>query len=323
LKRILITGINGFLGRHLVDALIKDLDKNYYQGYSIVGIDNGITSVDKIKNQKVTLVEANLIGFPFDSLEKFDLIIHMAGLASPVHYMKSPLETIDVHTVVTRSLLEMCRVWGSKFIFFSSSEIYGDPPSSYIPTTEEFKGYVSCQGPRSCYDESKRLGETLCYIYNKYYNIHTNIIRPFNIYGPGMSKYDFRMIPNMIRNYVNNRPIEVFSNGRQTRTYCYFTDAIDGICKVINRGRSGETYNIGNDNPELSALDLVDIFSSVIGKKVNYNLVDYPNSYPQDEPSRRLPSLQKIKSELSYEPKISIHEGLHNTYELVKNDFKD
>ena len=323
MTRILITGVNGFLGRHLVDALVKDLDQNHQQPFSIVGIDNGITSVEKIKNEKVRLIEQNLIGFPFKSLDKFDLIIHMAGLASPVHYMKSPLETIDVHTLVTRSLLENCKDWGSKFIFFSSSEIYGDPPSSCIPTTEEFKGNVSCQGPRSCYDESKRLGETLCYVYNKYYSVHTNIIRPFNIYGPGMSKFDCRMIPNMIRNYINDRPIEVFSTGKQTRTYCYYTDAIDAICKIIRSGASGETYNIGNDNPELSALDLIKIFSSVIGEKVNYKLVDYPVSYPQDEPNRRLPSLHKIRNELSYKPKISIEVGLLKTYELVKSDFKD
>tara|TARA_Y100001968_G_scaffold286316_1_gene286972 strand:- start:647 stop:1042 length:396 start_codon:yes stop_codon:yes gene_type:complete len=131
------------------------------------------------------------------------------------------------------------------------------------------------------------------------------------------------MIPNMIRNYINDRPIEVFSTGKQTRTYCYYTDAIDAICKIIRSGASGETYNIGNDNPELSALDLIKIFSSVIGEKVNYKLVDYPVSYPQDEPNRRLPSLHKIRNELSYKPKISIEVGLLKTYELVKSDFKD
>ena len=162
LKRILITGINGFLARHLVDALIVDNNSDSDQKFSIVGIDNGTTSIEKIKNDKVNLIQKDLIGFPFDSLDRCDLVIHMAGLASPVHYMKSPLNTVDVHTVVTRALLDICKDWGSKFVFFSSSEIYGDPPSSCIPTNEDFKGNVSCQGPRSCYVESKRLGETLC-----------------------------------------------------------------------------------------------------------------------------------------------------------------
>ena len=323
MKRILITGINGFLGRHLVKALLKDLDENYQQPYSIIGIDNGITSIERIENNNVKLIQKDLIGYPFISLPRCDLVIHMAGLASPVHYMKSPLETIDVSTIVTRSLLDLCKDWSSKFVFFSSSEIYGNPPPSCIPTPEEFKGNVSCQGPRACYDESKRLGETLCYVYHKYYDVNTNIIRPFNIYGPGMSKYDCRMIPNMIRNFINNRPIEVFSTGKQTRTYCYYSDAIDGILKVIKSGSNGETYNIGNDNPEISALDLINIFSSVIGEKLNYKLVEYPDTYPQDEPSRRLPSIQKIKTELSYYPNISLEEGLLETYKLVNADFKD
>ena len=323
MKRILITGINGFLGRHLVDALLKDFDKNNQQDFIIIGIDNGITSSERIKDDKVILIQKDLIGFPFYSLDKCDLIIHMAGLASPVHYMKSPLQTIDVSTLVTRSLLDLSKAWGSKFIFFSSSEIYGNPPSSSLPTTEEFKGNVSCQGPRACYDESKRLGETLCYVYNKYYNVHTNIIRPFNIYGPGMSKYDCRMIPNMMRNYINDLPIKVFSNGQQTRTYCYYSDAIDGILRVIKSAPAGETYNIGNDYPEVSALGLIEVFSSVVGEKVNYKLVDYPDSYPQDEPSRRLPSLEKIKKELNYKPMITIKNGLFKTYQILKDEFKD
>ena len=307
----------------MVDALINDLDQNFNQPFSIVGIDNGITSFEKIKNDNVKLIQRDLIGFPFDSLEKCDLIIHMAGLASPVHYMKSPLKTIDVHTLVTRSLLDRCKDWGSKFIFFSSSEIYGQPLSTSIPTPEDFNGNVSCQGPRSCYDESKRLGETLCYVYNKYYDVRTNIIRPFNIYGPGMSKYDYRMIPNLMRNHINNRPVEIFSTGKQTRTYCYYSDAIDGILKIINNGKSGETYNLGNDNPEISALDLINIFSLVLGEKVNYKLVNYPESYPQDEPSRRLPSLEKIKRDLNYRPSITIEEGLLKTFNLVKDEFKE
>ena len=323
MKRILITGINGFLGRHLVDALINNLETKDNDIVSIVGIDNGITSLAKVSNNKIKIYNDDLIGFPFDSLEKCELIIHMAGLASPVHYMKSPLKTIDVHTLVTRSLLEISREWGSKFVFFSSSEIYGDPPEAFIPTSEEYRGNVSCQGPRSCYDESKRLGETLCYVFHKYYDVNTNIIRPFNIYGPGMSKNDCRMIPNLLNSYINNRPIQIYSTGNQTRTYCYISDAIDGILRVISHGLNGHTYNIGNDYPELSALDLIKIFSSVIGEEVNYELVPYPDSYPQDEPQRRLPSLEKIKKELSYNPRISIEEGILKTFRLVKDDFND
>jgi len=126
------------------------------------------------------------------------------------------------------------------------------------------------------------------------------------------------MIPNMIRNHINKIPIDVFSTGQQTRTYCYYTDAIDGILKVIKRAPSGETYNIGNDNPELSVLDLIDVFSSAIGEKIDFKLTEYPDFYPQDEPKRRIPSLAKIKTDLLYKPNISIEEGLLKTYQIVK-----
>ena len=127
-------------------------------------------------------------------------------------------------------MLEKCKEWNAHFIFFSSSEIYGNPSPENIPTTEDYKGYLSCQGQRSCYSESKRLGETLCYIYNKKYNVSTNIIRPFNIYGPGISiETDYRMIPNLIKSALRNQPVNIYGNGNQTRTFCYVTDAITAI----------------------------------------------------------------------------------------------
>ena len=177
MKKILITGINGFLGKHLLDKLLNnihfaDIDK-------IVGIDNFISSKKNEhykNNDRYKFIEANLITFNLNSLNSFDTVIHLASLASPVYYKKFPLETIDIGTNVTRNLLEKCKEWNSRFIFFSSSEIYGNPPSENIPTPEDFKGYVSCQGPRSCYDESKRLGETLCYVYNKKYNVINKIL---------------------------------------------------------------------------------------------------------------------------------------------------
>ena len=188
MKKILITGINGFLGKHLLD---KFLDNTSFSDIDqIVGIDNFISSKreEKYTNSvKYNFIESDLIKFDFNKLENFDTVIHLASLASPVYYKKYPLETIDIGTTVTRKLLEKCKEWNATFIFFSSSEIYGNPSSENIPTPEDFKGYVSCQGPRSCYDESKRLGETLCYVYNKKYNVNTKVIRPFNIYGPGMS----------------------------------------------------------------------------------------------------------------------------------------
>ena len=316
MKKILITGVNGFLGKHLLDKL---LDNNIFSDTEkIVGIDNFISSrreEEYKKDNKYNFLETNLIKYNFNLLERFDLVIHLASLASPVYYKKFPLETIDIGTNVTRSLLEKCKEWEAQFIFFSSSEIYGNPSSDNIPTAEDFKGYVSCQGPRACYDESKRLGETLCYIYYNKYNINTKIIRPFNIYGPGMSiNSDYRMIPNIIKSALRQKTVYIYGNGNQTRTFCYYTDAIDGIIKVIKNGQYGETYNIGNDTPEISMLDLVKLFRKTVNLDLFYQLTPYPEYYPEDEPIRRLPSIDKAREHLNFNPKVTLEAGLTKTW---------
>ncbi len=312
MKKILITGINGFIGKHLLDELLNN--NIFVDIEQIVGIDNFLSSnrsLQLISNSKYRFIEDNLINFDFDQLEIFDTVIHLASLASPVYYKRYPLETIDIGTTVTRKLLEKCKFWNARFIFFSSSEIYGNPAPEYIPTEEGYKGYVSCQGPRSCYDESKRLGETLCYIYNNNYNVKTNIIRPFNIYGPGMSiDTDYRMIPNLIKSALRKDKLNIYGNGTQTRTFCYYKDAIQGIVKVIQFGKDGETYNIGNDFPEISMINLVKLFIATTNVQLSYQLTPYPDFYPNDEPVRRLPSIKKAKIDLKYYPKVSLEEGI-------------
>ncbi len=323
MKKILLTGCNGFLGSHLLNKLLEKSQSNEVE--KIIGIDNFISSNKanlKVENEKCNFIEADLIKFDFNKLEKCDAVIHLASLASPVYYKKFPLETIDVGTTVTRKLLERCREWEAKFIFFSSSEIYGNPSIENIPTKESYKGYVSCQGPRSCYDESKRLGETLCYVYNVNYNVKTNIIRPFNIYGDGMDiKSDYRMIPNLIKSCLVNKKLKIYGKGNQTRTFCYYTDAIEGIMKVIESGLEGETYNIGNDNPEISMLNLVELFRKVVNKNLDFELTEYPKYYPKDEPMRRLPSIGKARKELGFNPKVSIEEGLIKTWSWAQDKY--
>ena len=156
------------------------------------------------KDKNLTFIKKD-VSKKFNFNKKVDIIIHAAGIASPFYYRKKPLETLDVAIDGTRNCLKIARQNKSKFIFFSSSEIYGDPDNSNVPTKETYRGNVSSMGPRACYDESKRLGETLCYIYNNYYNLHTNIIRPFNIYGPGMNQKDYRIFPNFISNIINKK----------------------------------------------------------------------------------------------------------------------
>ena len=319
MKKVLLTGSNGFLGTHILSKIIKS---NQFDSITnITGIDNFISSNKSNiyqTNSKYNFIEADLINFDFDQLQDFDTVIHFASLASPVYYNRYPLETVDIGTTVTRKLLEKCKEWNSRFIFFSSSEIYGNPSPENIPTKEEYKGYVSCQGSRSCYDESKRLGETLCYIYNKKYNISTNIIRPFNIYGPGMSiETDYRMIPNLMKSALRKQTVNIYGNGNQTRTFCYYTDAIEGIIKVLKNGVCGETYNIGNDKPEISMIDLVKVFRKTINIDLSYKSTPYPEYYPDDEPIRRLASIEKARENLNFHPKVNLEAGLTKTWTLA------
>ena len=176
-------------------------------------------------------------------------------------------------------------------------------------------------GPRACYDESKRLGETLCWVYSNYFDVHTNIIRPFNIYGPGMKQKDYRIFPNFISSLLQKRKLNVYGVGSQTRTYCYITDAIEGFLKVICLGRSGEAYNIGNNKPEVSIIEVIKILKK-IDKNLKYKKINYPEAYPSDEPQRRCPDLSKAKRHLNYKPKIKLQEGLNFYYDWAKNNYK-
>ena len=254
-KTILVAGGGGFMGSYLVSAL-TELNKNFKRPCKIISVDNYITS-KKIK--EVDDKEKNLVYITHDIKKqlkirgKIDYIIHAAGIASPVYYKKYPLETLDVAVQGTRNLLDLAvKKKVKSFIFFSSSEIYGDPPTSEIPTKETFNGNVSCIGPRSCYDESKRLGETLCKTYFELYKVPIKIVRPFNIYGPKMNKNDFRVIPTMIKKALLGEHLTIHANGKQTRSFCYISDAIVGFFNILLSSRNGEVYNIGNAKEEIN-----------------------------------------------------------------------
>ena len=190
----------------------------------------------------------------------------------------------------------------ARFCFFSSSEIYGDPDPKHVPTPESYRGNVACQGPRACYDESKRLGETLCYVYHELHGVSTNTIRPFNVFGPGMQETDYRVLPNFANRIKGGRALNVYGTGRQTRTFCYVTDAMVGFLLTVLGGVPGEAYNIGNPEPEISMFDLVERIEGVLGHEVEKNLVEYPDSYPADEPNRRCPDIRKARLQLGFEP---------------------
>ncbi len=324
-KTILISGGAGFIGSY-INAVFYLLNKKVFKKKCrVISIDNYITGsrenfLLKIRDKNFNFLHSD-IRIPYITNEKVDYIIHAAGLASPYYYMKYPLETIESAVIGAKNLLEVARGNPIKgFLFFSSSEIYGDPDPEYVPTPESYTGKVSSIGPRACYDESKRLAETLCTVYFEQYNVPIRIIRPFNVYGPGMKHTDYRVIPNFIYNGLLGKNLPVHDKGMQTRTFCYITDAINGIFKVLAKGKPGQAYNVGNDKPEITVFELAFVISKLIGNGIKPRRKKYPKNYPAGEPQRRCPDLTKIRK-LLYEPKVDLETGLKKTITWFKKEY--
>src|SRR3989344_4452237 len=325
-KTILISGGSGFLGSY-INVVFYLLNKNVLKNKcKVISIDNYITGAKKnfiidIKDKNFTFIHGD-VRLPINLNEKIDYIIHAAGLASPFYYKKYPLETIESAVMGAKNLLELARINKvESFLFFSSSEIYGDPDPSAVPTPETYAGHASSVGPRACYDESKRLAETLCITYHQIYNIPIKIVRPFNIYGPGMKHIDYRVIPTFIYNGLNGKDLPVHDKGIQTRTFCYITDAITAIFKVLISGKKGEVYNIGNDKPEIGMFELAQIITEMLNNGVKPKRKNYPQNYPAGEPQRRCPDLTKIRTQLNYEAKVDLKTGLKQTIQWFKKEY--
>jgi len=312
-KTIIMTGARGFLGRHFTQVFAYLNERVLKEPCTFVGFDNFIAS---------RATEEDTTGHPHVRFEKRDVIeelqwdgqldyvIHAAGIASPFYYRALPLETLDVAIKGTRNALELATKHGARFTFFSSSEIYGDPDAAHVPTPESYRGNVSCRGPRACYDESKRLGEALAYIFHDKFGTAATTIRPFNVYGPGMQERDYRILPNFASRIKAGKPLHVYGRGSQTRTYCYISDALVGFLLTVIRGVPGEAYNIGNPQPEISILGLVQTLERILGRSIPYDVIEYPDTYPADEPMRRCPDIRKARIQLGYEPKVDLDEGL-------------
>jgi len=325
-KTLLISGGAGFLGSYIISVIHKLNKKILKKPCRVISIDNFITGkkrriVEEIKDKNFVFINADVTK-PLSINEKVDYIIHAAGLASPVYYQKYPLETIESAIFGVKNLLELGRKNKIKsFLDFSSSEIYGDPDPNFIPTPETYRGNVSSIGPRSCYDESKRLGETICMVYHSLYKIPVKIVRPFNVYGPGMLPNDFRVVPMFISHALKNEPLPVHDKGNQTRTFCYISDAITGFLKVLLSKENGEVFNVGNDDNEISMLGLATIIKKIFNGKVTIQTIEYPKQYPQEEPKRRCPDLTKIKSRLNYNPAINLENGLRRVVKWYKEEY--
>ena len=312
-KTVILTGGRGFLGRYFLNVFAA-LNANVLEApVRLVVLDNLITAGNYGSKSPgfdhMEFVVHDVIR-PFSFDENVDYVIHAAGIASPFYYRAHPLETLGVAISGTQNMLDLAKKKGARFTFFSSSEIYGDPDPEHIPIAESYRGNVSCQGPRACYDESKRIGETLCYIYHTRDGIKTNTIRPFNVFGPGMQENDYRVLPNFASRIKAGLPLNLYGSGLQTRTFSYITDAMVGFFLVVLKGVSGEAYNIGTPKPEVSMIDLVKTLQTISKREVTYNLTEYPVSYPGDEPMRRCPDIRKAQLQLKFNPIVRLDDGL-------------
>lgn len=312
--KIIIAGGAGFIGSNLSARLLND-------GNEIICIDNLLTSSENnIKNlesnQNFKFIKHD-ITLPLPDVVTADVVFHLASPASPNHhsiisYHSLPMETMMVNTVGTLNLLNFAKKNNAKFLYASTSEVYGDPLEH--PQREEYRGNVSTTGPRSVYDESKRFGETLtAYFWRN--GLDARIARIFNTYGPNMHKDDFRMIATFIIQSLKNEPITVFGDGMQTRSLCYIDDLVEGLVRLMfNEGTSQQIINLGN--PEEHA---VKEYAEMIKNITNSSSeIKFSEDLPQDDPLRRQPDIAKAKRLLSWEPKVPLSEGLPRMVEYIK-----
>src|SRR6188508_548676 len=307
-KRILITGAAGFLGSHLCDRFIKE-------GYQVVGMDNLITG-DLANIQHLFPLE-NFEFYNHD-VSKFvhvagdlDYILHFASPASPIDYLKIPIQTLKVGSLGTHNLLGLARAKKARILVASTSEIYGDP--LVHPQSEEYYGNVNPIGPRGVYDEAKRFQEALTMAYNTYHGVETRIVRIFNTYGPRMRLNDGRVLPAFIGQALRGEDLTVFGDGSQTRSFCYVDDEVEGIFRLLMSDYH-MPMNIGNPN-EITIGDFAEEIVKLTGTK--QKVVYKP--LPQDDPKQRQPNIEKAKKILGWEPKVSRAEGLKITYEYFKS----
>ncbi|WP_312469789.1 NAD-dependent epimerase/dehydratase family protein [Neobacillus sp.] len=306
-KKILITGVAGFLGSQLAKSLIMD-------GHLVVGLDN--LSSGKIINIKslpknrfifkeVDLCSRKILADP--DIKNVDEIYHLASPAAPKFYQAAPFETINVNTIGTRNMLELAKIHGAKMVYTSTSEAYGEP--EIHPQPETYRGNVNTWGPRACYDESKRLGEVLCYLYFTHYQTPVKVARIFNTYSAGLTNDDGRVISNFVTQALKGEDITVYGDGSQTRSFCYVTDTISGLKLLMEKEEAtGEIINIGNP-VEFTILKLAHFVKALTGS--DSKIIFRP--LPENDPKVRRPVIEKAKRLLGWEPTVSLREGLDKT----------
>ncbi|MDF2789080.1 MAG: NAD-dependent epimerase/dehydratase family protein [Neobacillus sp.] len=315
-KKVLITGVAGFLGSQLAKDLLS-------AGCVVVGIDN--LSSGKINNIK-GLPEDRFIFKEMDvcsrkSLADSDLnnveeIYHLASAASPKYYQASPFETINVNTIGTKNMLELAKRNQAKMVYSSTSEVYGDP--EIHPQPETYRGNVNTWGPRACYDEAKRLGEVLCYLYFTEYHTKVKVARIFNTYSAGLANDDGRVISNFVMQALKGEDITVYGDGTQTRSFCYVTDTINGLKLLMEKDEAnGEIINIGNPI-EYPIIELAHLVKTLANSQSTITF----HPLPEDDPKVRRPVIEKAKEVLGWEPLITLNSGLEETINEYRKKLK-
>lgn len=309
MSNYLVTGSAGFIGTNLCQRLLKE-------SHIVQGVDNYITGSSKNAEHNLSayphsffpIAESieNYEGCRCDECPKIDYIINLACPASPIAYQSQPFKTISASTTGVWKMLKAARFYHARFLHTSTSEVYGDPTQH--PQTEEYFGNVNCFGPRACYDEGKRLGETYIWEHNrKYPNVETRIVRIFNTYGPFMAVNDGRVVSNFIVQALRNEPITIYGNGAQTRSFCYVDDLLD-ILLLVLKGDYNQPLNIGNPG-EFTMVELAQTVRDVVGSASPIVF----KSLPEDDPKQRRPDISKVKGLYGWEPKVGLKEGIEKT----------
>lgn len=317
MKTILVTGGAGFIGSHLCNHLIEN-------GNDVICLDNLITGSQKniahlLSNKNFTFVNQNA-SYPVKIKKgaKIDEIYHLASPAdpninSPISYMSLPFETMRVNTIGTWNMCELALKHKAKLLFASTSEIYGDPQKS--PQDEKYRGNVSTTGPRSVYDESKRFGETVVAAFVRNKGLDGRITRIFNTYGPRMNINEGRAVVNFIKQALKGEPMTIYGDGKQTRSFCFIDDQVEGQILAMEKGASGEIFNIGNDD-EITIL----VFAKLIKKLANSkSTIEFSQESPEDDPTQRKPDITKVKNELKWRPKTGLKYGLIKTIDYFRS----
>ena len=305
--KILLTGAAGFLGSHISKKLIDN-------DHEVIGLDDlstgSIKNIEQLVNHpKYSFIEHD-VRIPYQA--KVDAILNFACPATPVNYQKDPVRTIETNFLGMINLLHLAHETGARIIQASTSEIYGDPAES--PQKESYWGNVNPIGIRSCYDEGKRAAETLCFDYRRQHDLDTRVIRIFNTYGPNMAIGDGRVVSNFIVQALRNDPINIYGDGKQTRSFCYVSDLVEGIYKLLQLVENPNTpINLGNPN-EFTILDLAKVVIEITNSKSEI----VSNPLPQDDPKQRCPDISLAKSVLNWKPTIELREGIEKTAAYFK-----